>query len=624
MKNSKWIWIDEGAKNNEYVEFLTTFDYKNGRAVLKISVDTEYTLFVNGKYITSGQYADFPWYKVYDEINITSHLAEGGNEIRLLVWFMGDNNYCHYVNRAGLRYELTVDNELVDFSSEKTLCRHAPCFVSGASVKKFNRQLGYSFIRSESAPEEYVSSVAVDGLPDEFVKRPIANLENLPFAEAEKQGNVYDLGAETVGYPYLEIRAPKGERVTVAFSEWVKEDGALPQIMFDGKYDFSFEIIGSGEWQTVFNPLRKLGCRYLSVTDNCEIRKIGLYPVRYPFVHRNYEIDGDLRRKIYDTSVKTLELCAFEHYWDCPWREQAFWTFDSRFQMRYGFAAFADRIYQRAALELLSNDRRDDGLLTMVVPTSGATTIPSFSMSYIYAMSEYIEETGDTTLACQYYSKVSSVMHAYLDRIEEGLVPNFENLWNFYEWKTDYSRVSDRFDSILNLMTAYALDKMIYICRMLEKSEDENYYSEIKSRLSAAVRDRFFDAESGLFRSFEGREAYSELANSLAVLSGVASCAEAERICDIMANKSVEMTETTLSMTALKYDALLLCNKEKYAEYIISDIDSTFEKMLDAGATSFWETVLGKDDFEGSGSLCHGWSALPVYYYKKLGVIREK
>ena len=28
----------------------------------------------------------------------------------------------------------------------------------------------------------------------------------------------------------------------------------------------------------------------------------------------------------------------------------------------------------------------------------------------------------------------------------------------------------------------------------------------------------------------------------------------------------------------------------------------------------------GKDDMGGAGSLCHGWSALPIYYYSLLGV----
>ena len=37
--------------------------------------------------------------------------------------------------------------------------------------------------------------------------------------------------------------------------------------------------------------------------------------------------------------------------------------------------------------------------------------------------------------------------------------------------------------------------------------------------------------------------------------------------------------------------------------------------MLFAGATSFWETDAGAWDFERAGSLCHGWSAVPIYLY---------
>jgi hypothetical protein len=37
--------------------------------------------------------------------------------------------------------------------------------------------------------------------------------------------------------------------------------------------------------------------------------------------------------------------------------------------------------------------------------------------------------------------------------------------------------------------------------------------------------------------------------------------------------------------------------------------------MLKNGATSFWETINGEKDFGNAGSLCHGWSALPIIYY---------
>ena len=37
--------------------------------------------------------------------------------------------------------------------------------------------------------------------------------------------------------------------------------------------------------------------------------------------------------------------------------------------------------------------------------------------------------------------------------------------------------------------------------------------------------------------------------------------------------------------------------------------------MLYQGASSFWETSKGSDDFAKAGSLGHGWSAIPVYFY---------
>ena len=37
--------------------------------------------------------------------------------------------------------------------------------------------------------------------------------------------------------------------------------------------------------------------------------------------------------------------------------------------------------------------------------------------------------------------------------------------------------------------------------------------------------------------------------------------------------------------------------------------------MLFNGATTFWETLEGADAFHRAGSLCHGWSAVPVYFY---------
>ena len=59
----------------------------------------------------------------------------------------------------------------------------------------------------------------------------------------------------------------------------------------------------------------------------------------------------------------------------------------------------------------------------------------------------------------------------------------------------------------------------------------------------------------------------------------------------------------------------------KIAAVGLDELDRDYLHMLRGGATSFWETIMGESDLMGvCGSLCHGWSALPVYYFDKLNV----
>ena len=77
-------------------------------------------------------------------------------------------------------------------------------------------------------------------------------------------------------------------------------------------------------------------------------------------------------------------------------------------------------------------------------------------------------------------------------------------------------------------------------------------------------------------------------------------------------------------MLFYKYEALL--TDRKYVSAVKADIEKKWGGMLYKGATSFWETIKGGDDFFYAGSLCHGWSALPIYIYHRygLGLVRHK
>ena len=71
IKNAQWIWCNNNPKQDEYGEFADNFSYESGKVILQISADSNYAAYINGKLAAWGQYADFPYDKVYDEIDIT-------------------------------------------------------------------------------------------------------------------------------------------------------------------------------------------------------------------------------------------------------------------------------------------------------------------------------------------------------------------------------------------------------------------------------------------------------------------------------------------------------------------------------------------------------------------------
>lgn len=86
-------------------------------------------------------------------------------------------------------------------------------------------------------------------------------------------------------------------------------------------------------------------------------------------------------------------------------------------------------------------------------------------------------------------------------------------------------------------------------------------------------------------------------------------------ICEKLVNG--ELMDCSLSMKCFKYDALLATDEAKWRGHVFDEIRKDYEKMVESGNT-VWETADGASAFNNAGSLCHGWSAIPIYYYARL------
>ncbi len=630
---SKWIWKKDLSGEDIYVDFLSDFDYAGGEVKVKISADSNYALYINGGFAESGQYADFPHYKVYDEFDITSLCREGKNRFAVTVWHYGRTSLCYYPGCAALRFEIWCGGELVASSGEGTLCRQSREYQSGL-CKQITSQIGFSFHYDATADdgwrvsgtEGFEGAVLVDQELPMFA-RPVKKLrfgEKAKLEVVKSEGNkyfLYNIGYEEVGYLTFKIRSPKKQKILFAWGEHI-EDGCVRRLV--GDRDFSVEVtVGEGE-TAYMNPYRRLGLQYLEVFCEApiEVDYITVTPVFYPLAKIGNIPEGELDRKIYEACVRTLELCMHEHYEDCPWREQALYCMDSRNQILCGYYAFGEQEFARACLKLISKDNRYDDLLAICYPSGNYNSdkglvIPSFSLHYFIEMREYITYTGDLTLAAEAYPKLESILKAFIDRMEEGCVPTFPGVeyWNFYEWTPGLDGTLGRredvhLDACLNTLLIIALRCMSEISEMLGH---EDKFSSLIPVIRAAIRKKFFDEEKGLFYNMEGDDRMSELVNSLCILAGVCTPEEEKRIAEELVSGSA-LIPVSCSMTCFKYDALLKVGAEKYKDYILNDIRAKYKPMLDEGSSTVWEYGYKKTP---AGSRCHGWSALPVYYYEK-------
>ena len=651
FEKSKWIWPTKTPRPDEYAEFISELDFFGHSCEVCISSDSNYTVYVNGMLAAFGQYADFPYSKVYDKIDLSRYMRQGKNVIAFRVWYYGiDTASTYYPGEGGLIYSLFVDEVLKDYSSDKTLSRPSPAFVPH-KCKQITGQLGLTFEYDSTKAdawlfatpdpvypfaESHVLDVRTELRPrtchrcelgETHRGREVSGNDITPLS---RHGRIFDLGKEAVGFICLKLLTESDAPITVAFGEHIADGHVRREV---GGRDFSFIYHPTkGEINYYMNAFRRFGCRYVELISDDPLTdvEVSLRSVVYPIGHLDPpESLTYTEQRIYDACVYTLECCMHEHYEDCPWREQALYAMDSRNQMLAGYYAFGETLFPKANLELIAEDARPDGLLSICYPMKRDLAIPSFSLHFITECEEYLRYSGDEEFILRIYPKIKKTLDVFLGKLDTVcLIPPFSgmDMWNFYEWEpgldgvgawdTEEKKREDlSYDLALNTFLSIAISRMISINDRL--GFDSSDLQVTKTELNRAIYSHFYNRDRGLFETRQATAHYSRLANSLSILAGVPSVDECRAIAERLVTDST-LIDASLSMRTFFYDALLSVDREKYSSFILADIERIYAPMLASGNNTVWETVKGESDFDNAGSLCHGWSAIPVYYYNIL------
>jgi len=108
---NKWIWSEELPKRNAYARFRREFSLtKTEGAILRVSADSRYWVFLNGERLGFGPVRSWPNHWKYDEYDISAQLQPGQNVLAVLVNHYGEGNFQYLPADPGLWVELFQTN----------------------------------------------------------------------------------------------------------------------------------------------------------------------------------------------------------------------------------------------------------------------------------------------------------------------------------------------------------------------------------------------------------------------------------------------------------------------------------------------------------------------------------
>lgn len=677
FSGASWVFSYAEERVNCYAEITETFEFSGGSAKIRICSGRDYALYLNGVFVDCGQYEAYPGNAYYDETEIGRYLRAGLNRIAVLGYLkertplvkgviyeiesegkillrsgantrarvartyrsgetegIGNGRYYAAYCAPSDGWTKGEDEEgfaaAATFAADETFlprpvkkCEILPC--EGAKIVA----QGLFDLREEGASLSKTLSVGYLSArrPAYFSEEefyPTLPCEGISFRHAGKEGIylVVDMGEETTGYLTLDVETEAPAVVRYAFGEHLTD----LRVRGDAR-NYAGEISLPAGRTDFTDYIQRLGLRYLMLffsADRFRLYRAGVRPSFYPLKEIPYRASDALAQKIYDVSLHTLRCCMHEHYEDCPHREQYQYAMDSRTQMLCGYYAFGEYEFARAALLQMGEALSADGNIFLVTPQRTGPEIPVFTLVYVSAVQEYTEHSGDRSVFDARRETLDRICDGFLSRIDRtGLIPEFEDDWNFYGWREGLiNKWGDNpqpegsvvYSAPLNCHLIVALERLA----ALYDGADGGRAKSLRAAAAALRRrvdDAFFDENMRGYATYlrEGTLFHEcDLTQVLALYADVPTGERKEALYDRAAR---ERDDLALNDLIFKYDVLL--RREEYRDCVRRDILSRWGRMLFDGATTFWETEGGGDDFHYAGSLCHGWSAVPAYVFAK-------
>ena len=439
---------------------------------------------------------------------------------------------------------------------------------------------------------------------------------------------VLDFGREVTGRQRLELEGVAGGIVDMGVCESLAKGRVTPTrnglhfnrlIMRDGVQRWE-----AFEWD---------GFRYLQLTiRNCpqpvKLRKVAVNFTSYPVGKRGaFESSDSMLNKIWETSRYTVQLCMQDAYIDCPNREQRQWI--SYVDTKVNYSVFGDTKLAAKYLRQIAQSQRSDGIVLMFWPGDDREgvlnlfNIKDFVLNWICQVWDYYQFTGDEEMVRELFPNVEKALGWFEKRVDaQGLLADITP-WVFGDWAPLDRR--DR-NTILNALFYNVLRETAQMATLVGDEAVRRRYDKLAGRVKAGINACLWDERRGVYVDSDadgvpsGR--ISQQTNAMCLLYDIAPLEKRSGILSyIFDPQRIKLPEIFRPAQAgfdnqkdvvqaqpffMHWVNAALAHTGEH-ERMVQLIGELWGAMIDAGATTIWET------WSRGESECHSWAATPAY-----------
>ena len=454
---------------------------------------------------------------------------------------------------------------------------------------------------------------------------------------------VVDFGRIYSAYPFIELDAHGGEVIEVAVCEGVpgEWDGAPPEPLrvMKGQPPAPqvFRYVARPGTQR-FERFEWSAVRYAQITvrnapHGLRLRHLGATFTHYPAEPRGaFACSDDELTRLWAVGRDTLQLCMHDGWEDCPSREQRQWLGDATVEFLVGEMAFGPSVnaLNRQFLHHAAESQRPDGLTQMFAPGdhhTDAILIPDWTLQWILNAEQHWWHTADLATIEAIFPAIQRALAWFERQLDAHDLLADTPHWHFMDWAALGRRGEA---AALNAEYVGALRAAAALSRALEWPRAADRYTALATRVAAALAARHWDARRGVYVDCVDPATgvqdlrVSQHANAAAILWGVGPEARWPSIVARIADPA-RLTFTAAPPIApdgetLDEEASVVLANTFYSHFVyralaragrfdlaLNLMRERYGPMLRRGATTLWES------FAPTASLCHGFSATPVY-----------